>query len=67
MQTKENLSQTVKDVKVEIIKDVFKTDLLHKNQSYQTLSTPGTVTSLFSPTAITLLVTLANRLMPCFR
>ncbi|RKY45649.1 MAG: hypothetical protein DRP81_03295, partial [Candidatus Omnitrophota bacterium] len=24
MQTKENLSQTVKDVKVEIIKDVFK-------------------------------------------
>jgi len=27
MQTKENLSQTVKDVKVEIIKDVFKTDL----------------------------------------
>ena len=31
MQTKENLSQTVKHVKVEIIKDVFKTDLLHKN------------------------------------
>jgi len=31
MQTKENLSQTVKDVKVKIIKDVFKTDLLHKN------------------------------------
>ncbi len=34
MQTKENLSQTVKDVKVEIIKDVLKNKILLMQRNF---------------------------------
>jgi len=34
MQTKENLSQTVKDVKVEIIKDVLKKKILLMQRNF---------------------------------